>query len=95
MIAGAILLAFSGAAHAQCKLDVVAELPIVMDGNRPLIEDEIKGRRMPRAGSGEAELLLGADFFQAHRVLVSYPAEEGVFHLQRRAGVPGRGTAAG
>jgi predicted aspartyl protease len=45
-LAGVLLLAGAEASAAQCKMGVVAEFPVVMDRNRPLIRGEMNGKPM-------------------------------------------------
>ena len=46
VIAGAAAAAGAGSAAAQCRMGLVAELPVVMDGNQPLVRGAINGKPM-------------------------------------------------
>lgn len=46
ILAAAVSFCLAGSVAAQCRVGLVAELPIVMDGNQPLLKGEINGRPM-------------------------------------------------
>lgn len=46
MLTACAALAGAGSAGAQCRVGLVAELPVVMDGNQPLLRGEINGQPM-------------------------------------------------